>query len=525
MCGIFGFVRNPNSTTAVSTAVLKELGICSIERGRDSSGLALVPFSSESKDRISAPTKAEVSSTFANYENTYVYKDLQPFDVFWQERERDLIQDANDSVVVMGHTRKATQGSAFDMQNASPLATGSVIGTHNGDVDKFDSSIFSSAHVLYGSTDTEKLYSKISHLNSHRGKIVRLLKDLPGRMALAWVDRTYPGRMYLARAAFSPLAIAWDAQGNLYWASNPSWFREIDALFDGAVGFRDITMIAEGRLMTIEFGSHIPPTITNVRTFTPIARHSDEATADIFVWRGFSTEDERIDKSENLTHRVKPRTVSTFTKGGYVKTKPKAQAQSAVTRDDWNVGLDDPFDSWSQQQQATEEAIFNDDLYSLENREVPDDEFFAELEHEADAQYTDLRDPSASYAGKNSYGFQDENDPFWNTKTAEKAFFLIDQMEWEYNIPVTDAVAAVFFDWARQEFNVGPILAVANLRELQSKKPLADQIRTAVQAFMKDFALTEEADAVALIELIRLYNNEKIQVRPAPKVARQAIKV
>ena len=512
MCGIFGFVRNPNANTTVATAVLKELGLRSIERGRDSSGLALVPYVRSDGGLVTAPTKEQMNANFVDFEGTYIYKDVQPFDVFWRDNEASIIRDAVDSVVVMGHTRKATQGSSTDMANASPLATGSIIGTHNGDVDKYDVSLSAMTQTLHGSTDTEKLYAAVDRQDSHRAKIVRLLKDLPGRMALAWTDRTYPGRIYLARAAFSPLAIAWDSQGNLYWASNPSWFREIDTLFDGAVGFRDITMISEGRLMTVEFGEHIAPTVTNVRTFTPTARHSDEATADIFVWRGFAKEDEEADKALNIIHKVAPRKVSTSSrvsspvssgKTSTFSSKPSSSSPHAQT----------PFSSRTTGKSFEEDMSWLDDPTASWNQEPYEESIFDEAEYKDDL----LRDydPTFSYVGRNSYLFQNENDPFWDTPSAEKAFKLIDEIEWEYNLQVSDNVAAVFFDWAREGFPVGPILAVQTLREVQRFNPGPEQAETAVKNFMKDFGLTRETDAITLIELIRLYNNEPVARREA----------
>jgi glucosamine--fructose-6-phosphate aminotransferase (isomerizing) len=68
-----------------------------------------------------------------------------------------------------------------------------------------------------GGTDSEVIFQALAA--GHRP--IEVLSALHGRAALAWVDRTRPGRPHLARAALSPLCVAVNGERNLYWASKP----------------------------------------------------------------------------------------------------------------------------------------------------------------------------------------------------------------------------------------------------------------------------------------------------------------
>ena len=50
--------------------------------------------------------------------------------------------------------------------------------------------------------------------------------------------------MHLARGALSPLTVAVDTEQNIYWASNPRWFR--DAERHTRVRFASVVMVREG---------------------------------------------------------------------------------------------------------------------------------------------------------------------------------------------------------------------------------------------------------------------------------------
>ena len=341
MCGIFGLVRNSQAAHPErATAVFVELGHHSIERGRDSAGFAWThpadPRDGDATDSTNTPLPDDFrgckQSKHLTMETIDLIKDTVSFDRLWDDATHlPLIATAP---MVMGHTRWATQGAKDSLSNASPLTVGHIVGTHNGDVDKATikrTRPTFGASVL-GSTDTERLYAEVSDLRSHRRKITDLLSTVKGRAALAWYDRNRPERLYLARAALSPLAIAWDAEGNLYWASNPRWFRDIDTKFGGSIGFRDIAIIREGVLLTVRIDGP-EPLIEDMRTFKPVCRASDDRLSDMVVWRGFTAEDREADKAQ-ANHRVAAAPMRVASSG---KTGKRSTSTASV---DWSTVSD-----------------------------------------------------------------------------------------------------------------------------------------------------------------------------------------
>lgn len=296
MCGIFGLVRNLDAVHPErASAVLVELGKLSVSRGRDSAGLAFIP-TGDGPSTIYDATAANVRAQVADIQGVIIAKDTKTFDEFWGTDERYMPLLAH-SALVIGHTRAATQGNRGLKQNSSPLAVGTLIGTHNGDISAESALTRGKRALNVGDTDTESLYRAIDLVNSHRRKITDILTRVRGRAALAWYDRRYYSRLYLARAALSPLATARDAEGNFYWASNPDWFRTIDRKFDGAIGFTDIRIIREGTLLTISFASG-QAVVEDVRVFEPTARWSDTLLPESIVWRDFTEQDKALDLAQ-----------------------------------------------------------------------------------------------------------------------------------------------------------------------------------------------------------------------------------
>jgi glutamine---fructose-6-phosphate transaminase (isomerizing) len=318
MCGIFGMVRNSEARYPErASAALIELGHLSVSRGRDSAGLAFIP--KDDNERVANAQRYQAKAKIAHIGASVIVKDTVTFTELWNDAQH--LPLLAGSAVVIGHTRAATQGSRGARENASPLAVGSLIGTHNGDVDTASISKAPRKGTVgyetpFGSTDTEILYRAIEKTNVHRKKITDILTEVEGRAALAWYDQITPNKMYLARAGLSPMATAWDNEGNFYWASNPDWFRIIDAKFEGALGFGDISMIKEGTLLTIDFSSGMAD-ISDLRSFHPTVRFSDEYLSDGIVWREFTTDDKKIDKDSLIHKTTTSKYSSSYTAGTY----------------------------------------------------------------------------------------------------------------------------------------------------------------------------------------------------------------
>jgi asparagine synthetase B (glutamine-hydrolysing) len=294
MCGLFGLLRSPLATDpGPASDAFVVLGTLAEERGRDSAGIALLSgrpvHPGDHRDDADHPDGAECR----------VVRARGGFSGIWHP---DLLAPLDASPVALGHTRWATQGSPYEPANASPqlvpgLETG-IVATHNGDI---DAGALRERYVLppaTGTTDSEPIFQLLAARRTTAG-IAEALASLVGRAALAWVDRARPGRVHLARAALSPLAVAVDTELNLYWGSNPRWFREIER--HTGVRFATVVMLREGTYLEAGLVRGHPRVLARA-TFTPTARSWD---LDDRVWTGFTQADRDRDRA-TLRHRVAP---------------------------------------------------------------------------------------------------------------------------------------------------------------------------------------------------------------------------
>jgi hypothetical protein len=294
MCGLFGIVRPEglNQEARVrSTQVLLALGHKSEERGIDAAGLALI-MASSGRTQATKPTEDDAKSTAQLIDNALIIKDAKRFRELPFKEHLGSIASAS---TVIGHTRWATQGAADQVINASPLLAGALIGTHNGDVNAQSvPSHEAFEKAAFGETDSEVLYGALDAVRGDRRMIVKVLKAVRGRAALAFVDRTRPDRLYLARTALSPLSYAYTQDGVLCWASNPDWFRQIEGESKGELTFTEITLIPEGHLLTI---NTLTTEIDNIRRFTATVRERDLYLVNSAAYRCFTAEDKEADKA------------------------------------------------------------------------------------------------------------------------------------------------------------------------------------------------------------------------------------
>jgi glucosamine 6-phosphate synthetase-like amidotransferase/phosphosugar isomerase protein len=282
MCGLFGLLRSPGAKhpDRASDAFVA-LGMLAEERGVDSAGVAL--FGRPRRINVWTPTiQGDVTDGGCR-----LVKGRGPFTAVWQP---GLLSALDGAPVALGHARSATQGSPDRLVNTGPLLVGSLAGTHSGDVEAADLRNRFGLPSPAGGTDSEVIYQALAA--GHRP--VEVLRALHGRAALAWVDRARPGRLHLARGALSPLSVAMDTEHNLYWASNPGWFRTIER--STRVRFTSGVLIREGTYLTLEAGA------MRSTVFTATARPGDLLAPDK-VWLGFSALDRDRDFAQRR-HRV-----------------------------------------------------------------------------------------------------------------------------------------------------------------------------------------------------------------------------
>lgn len=282
MCGLFGLLRSPGARHPEwASDAFVALGVLAEERGVDSAGVAL--FGTPRTIHVVTPTiQGDVTDGGCR-----LVKGRGAFRQVWRH---DLLATLDDAPVALGHTRWATQGSPAYLTNAGPLIVGTLVGTHNGDVEAADLRSRFALPAATGGTDSEVIFQALA--TGHRS--VEVLSALHGRAALAWVDRARPGRLHLARGALSPLSVAVDTEHNIYWASNPGWFETVER--STRVRFRSGVMIREGTHLTLEAG------VIRTTTFVPTARPADLLAPDK-VWLGFSARHRGRDHGQRR-HRV-----------------------------------------------------------------------------------------------------------------------------------------------------------------------------------------------------------------------------
>lgn len=287
MCGIFGLIRKSTSAEAAmrSTSAFLSLGTLSEERGTDSSGIAAY-IPGPRRIKATEVTDALAAAADQMIDDVTLIRETTRFSKMNLDEHIHAIHAAQ---VLIGHTRWATQGSADDLRNASPMLAGSLIGTHNGDVDvKSIPGHKNHESASFGGTDSERLYLAIDEVRKDRREITKVLKSVKGRAALVFMDRTRPDRLYIARTALSPVSYAFTEDGDFMYASNPDWFRQIENASAGTIRFTDITLVPEGHLLTIDTRSG---EVTNIRRFTPTCRERDVAMINSAAYKKFTPED------------------------------------------------------------------------------------------------------------------------------------------------------------------------------------------------------------------------------------------
>ncbi len=299
MCGIFGMVRSADDPEpARASKVFVALGRLAEQRGRDAAGFALV-----SHARVpwaGAPVAPDaIGQCDVQIGRCRVVKGTRRWGRLWRS---SYLHALGEAAVALGHTRHPSQGTPSTLVNAAPLVVGDgLIGTHNGDVDAepLRSLLPLALRVLQGETDSEVLLLALDRVRSDPPAICEVLSTAQGLAALAWVDRDAPELVHLARAALSPLAVARDARGNLYWASSPAWFRRLDEQTGGLLGF-EVELVAEGTLLAVAAGA--TPAVVARRSFEPVARPGDDRRYPT-IWDGLDPADVVAFRAE-ASHRT-----------------------------------------------------------------------------------------------------------------------------------------------------------------------------------------------------------------------------
>jgi glucosamine 6-phosphate synthetase-like amidotransferase/phosphosugar isomerase protein len=177
---------------------------------------------------------------------------------------RELAGEMRGARVVLGHTRYAVQGDPLRLDNAGPWVAGPLLGTYCGDVDAGELRRRYNLRRVIGDTDAAVVLAALAataELPSGLEALAALevLRAMRGEAALAWLDRRRPERLWLARGASSPLAVAFTAGGAVLWASDPEWLSRAAFSWGVSLTGDGPTMLPEGTLLALDSCRRVRP--------------------------------------------------------------------------------------------------------------------------------------------------------------------------------------------------------------------------------------------------------------------------
>jgi glucosamine 6-phosphate synthetase-like amidotransferase/phosphosugar isomerase protein len=231
MCGIAGFSLTDKDANSIDSRVLAGMLLINIEhRGRHATGAA---WTETNEDGIA----------------WFYAKQAVPA----REFGPTIKQMPKHSRRALLHVRYATTGSPNNNDNNHPIVVpsesgGSIIGTHNGIINNYESLMDDHQFEAVGEVDSQAVF----HLIGRNDFTPIDLRQIQGSAAIASVSTDKPTTITLARLAMRPLVIAQTPSGSTVWCS------EIDALNDAlkVVGLEtDFEMeVPEWHILTVEDG-------------------------------------------------------------------------------------------------------------------------------------------------------------------------------------------------------------------------------------------------------------------------------
>jgi hypothetical protein len=188
MCGHFGGISTSLADKDLDN--IYELGVISQLRGRDSTGIACV--------------RKEKKDIYVD-----VFKSLSNSSEFLYDQQiiKEIFPKEDRPICIMGHCRAATIGDV-NPDNAHPFDLDTIIGAHNGTIDKMDKKP--------GGTDSEALYEILKADGVQAAVDIATEKD--GAYALVWIDSDDQTLNMLRNAKRQLWYMTY--AGVLYWCSD-----------------------------------------------------------------------------------------------------------------------------------------------------------------------------------------------------------------------------------------------------------------------------------------------------------------
>ena len=218
MCGICGVHRF--SDTPISRDTVDLLILNNQNRGLEATGVALQQADGEIQ-------------VFKNDVTPVMFVASSEYDQFMDKNLRE------DTVTVLGHTRKVTKGTPRVNNNNHPLFQGKAAVIHNGTIHNDDFMFKEWKLERKAETDSD-IFRAVLDKEGFSHKAINMFSRLNGNGAFAAIHPDYPGKLLLGRSG-NPIQIAATADylmfssetGPLYKALRPwktvygIWMREM----------------------------------------------------------------------------------------------------------------------------------------------------------------------------------------------------------------------------------------------------------------------------------------------------------
>lgn len=232
MCGLSGVLKKTYLTSDERKAFI-ELGSLSFFRGTDSTGVCVF-------------TKKKPTSPKVNFS---IKKSTDHAVDFF--RRKDVLSEIhnNKAVCLMGHARAATHGTVNEI-NAQPMREGSIIGTHNGvlrkyEPNKIEEDFFTDSRKLFEAFDKTEVFKVLDGLFS------------TDSYALVWADTEY-NTVNFIRNDRRPLYLCKSKNKALFWSSDAQMIEF--ALVRNNIEYERIVSVDEGVMLSVNLQTGVSST-------------------------------------------------------------------------------------------------------------------------------------------------------------------------------------------------------------------------------------------------------------------------